>query len=359
MSNTTSEKGQKNLINVIGEDVYSFTSDSFVTAEEVKSGFYYSFVDVNGLWRFRRSYIPESDEIFKETLKYSPEEEDYFPIEQYHTTFGKIQKDVELFLSSKDFYTSNQIQYRRSYLVFGDAGIGKTRYFGNLVRKLIRDRNAICMQFNSPRVFLEFYEYGYNDFNRVLRDRLKIFVIDEFSEFADVHGNDNKNQTNHAILNVLDNMTLNENTLFFFCTNHPESIPDNIIDRPSRIDVLMEAGFDGFDMQQYIMNWYEFVMKKPFPEDSNGKLFLKKATTMSPAYLKEIFIYAHQHQLSLLEVYEMQMERKKMIADRFQRAQENKSKGKKRAGFSLDEPVDDQLTEEDVPSTYRETGNAD
>ena len=81
-----------------------------------------------------------------------------------------------------------------------------------------------------------------------MTNRLKVIVIEELATL--VQRNDYT-----ELLNLLDHMALQDNVLFLMTTNSPDVIPENIIDRPSRVDILEEVGNDGY-IEGYTEAWY-------------------------------------------------------------------------------------------------------
>jgi len=329
----TTKKSEYVLIESFG--TYQIVRNKVVP--KLPSGFYRTYVDSDGGFNIdsfftkKTATAKEWDEFCK-TLKWNEEYEDYFPIENYHSVLRGVSTDLDAFLSSRDFYTANDIQYRRSYLLFGDAGIGKTRFVTRLVNKLVAEMDAISIEFHSKENFLGFMRSGYQLFTAVAKDTLKVYVFDEFSEFTDIRQEDTKSEVSHQLLRFLDNPHNNDNSLFFFCTNHPESIPDNIIDRPSRIDMVYNIGLEGFDREGFIRGWYEFIMKRPLPDTEDTQKFITQTNIITPAHLKELFVYSYQRNITLWQAYELMCERKRMIESRFKMASEKKGSNR-RAGF--------------------------
>ena len=113
---------------------------------------------------------------------------------------------------------------------------------------------------------------------------------------------------------------LRDNLLFFDGQpNSPElTPPENIIDRPSRVDILAEVDAEGYQ-PGFIQAWYHYITGKfPSPESWNGHSFM--AAGLSPAYLKELFILTEVEEISVDAAWKRLKKRRVPLTKRIHKA---------------------------------------
>lgn len=247
------------------------------------------------------------------TLRYM--DQNYFPMEKYVTPFQELKTIIKAFIASKDFYTDKRLDYKRSILLYGDPGVGKTRFLANLADDLIVNEDAIVIRIES-RKHLEHYFAGIPAINDFCKGRLKVVLVEELSELLRGRSADSD------ILNMLDSTLLKDDIIYLITTNYPESIPKNIIDRPSRIDDTIGVHQNHFT-EEFIQAWYQHLMGEPFPEkDVNTGFISQMSGKYSPAYLKELFLRAYMRQSSLQDALEEIDQRRRNIRTAFRQKQD-------------------------------------
>jgi len=213
----------------------------------------------------------------------------YFPMEEYHVGLKQVNEGIDAFLKSKDFYYQNRLGYKRGVLLYGPPGTGKSRYVEHKCDQLITDYDAIVLRLQSYGDLDVLLSRGLYVVKAKMTNRLKVIVIEELATL--VQRNDYT-----ELLNLLDHMALQDNVLFLMTTNSPDVIPENIIDRPSRVDILEEVGNDGY-IEGYTEAWYEFLMGEKMQESWKSMNFYGKI--VNPSYLKELFISAKINSISI------------------------------------------------------------
>lgn len=239
-------------------------------------------------------------------------ERGYFRMEEYHTGLMKIEKNFESFLNSKEFYKEHNLGYKRSALLYGAPGTGKSRYIENLSLRLIHQQNAIVIRIESSHDLAVLLQKGIYYINNKMQDRLKVIIIEELATLV--------MRDNHTeLLNLLDHTHLRDDIIFLMTTNNPERIPENIVDRPSRVDILEEIGVEGYT-DEFIEAWYEHLMNEPMPSEWKHLQFYKN--NLSPAYLKELFISMKVNKMKIEESWNEIERRRKKIRSRFKQETE-------------------------------------
>ncbi|KAF5373581.1 hypothetical protein D9758_000658 [Tetrapyrgos nigripes] len=160
-----------------------------------------------------------------------------------------IEKDVNAFLSRREWYANRGIPYRRGYLLYGPPGSGKTSFIQALAGVLNYD---ICL--------LNLSERGLGD------DRLTHLLSNaperSFILIEDVDAAFNKRvQTSEdgyqssvtfsGFLNAIDGVASGEERVLFLTTNHIDRLDPALI-RPGRVDVAEYIG-DASPLQAYTL----------------------------------------------------------------------------------------------------------
>jgi hypothetical protein len=234
------------------------------------------------------------------------EGEGYFPMEKHHAGLADAERNVQAFLAARSFYKERNLGYKRSLLFYGAPGTGKSRYIDNLGNRLIRDYDAVVLRVESPHELSALLNHGIPVLKKVLHNRMKVIIIEELVSLID------RNYSTE-ILNLLDHPFLKDDLLFLITTNNPENVPQNIVDRPSRVDLLVEVNTNGLQ-PGFVPAWYEFLMGSPIPDEVNTQL--ESTTELSPAYLKELFVSSHVcTQTTAHTLEELKIRRKKLKAE--------------------------------------------
>jgi hypothetical protein len=154
-----------------------------------------------------------------------------------------ILKDMNLFLSNKDHYRKLNIPHKRGYLFYGPPGNGKTNAILSLVPKINID-GAIWIFVNGKLGQTQTWDHIIKHENR----RLKIIVLEELV----THTNGDSKQ----LLNLLDGVNGLDNFIVIATTNYPEEIPSNIIQRPSRFDIVRHIDLPDYNTVGKIIEFY-------------------------------------------------------------------------------------------------------
>lgn len=232
----------------------------------------------------------------------------YFPLHLYNEALEEVHEGIIKFLNNKEFYTKADLGFKRSVLLYGLTGSGKSRYLDWLSKELITELNAIVIRINSVGELGRLNEFGLLTINRMLNNRLIIILIEELSALV---GSRNGHL---SLLNTLDSPLLRENVLFLATTNNPDRIPTNIIARHQRLDELVEISPES-NSSEFTEAFYHFVFQEPMNQKYKASEWFSKQLT--PASLKELFVYAKLNKVDLDESYNRIKEREQKIRDNF------------------------------------------
>lgn len=176
----------------------------------------------------------------------------------------ELLADLDTFLSQRAFYAEKGINYKRSYLLYGRGGTGKTSiatalakhlnyglYVLNLAAYEKEDEfQRICSYIPSKAVIL------LEDIDCVLQDR-------------DVKGDDLNFST---ILNFLDGVYAPSDCVFVLTTNKPDSLDAALI-RKGRVDLALHIDYpDAAEVEAFMSDFYDQDVQIPmfFERRANG-----------------------------------------------------------------------------------------
>ncbi len=231
----------------------------------------------------------------------------YFPLHEYNEGLKVAYNDLITFLNNIDFYSENELGFKRSQLFFGLHGTGKSRYIDWITKELIKHLDAIVIRINSVSEIERILSDGILILNELTKKRLVVFVIEELAQIVNLAGH-------IALLHFLDNNLLRDNVIFFSTTNTPERIPANIIARYQRIDQIIEVSSKD-NGEEFIAEFYKFVFNEELPVKYKHSDWY--SDDLTPAALKELFVYSKMRGVDLNEAYIRVLEREKIVKNRF------------------------------------------
>jgi len=146
-----------------------------------------------------------------------------------------IADDATEFLTSKDWYLSVGLPYRRGYLLYGPPGCGKTSFVSALAAKM--NLSICCLTLSNDSLDDQSLNERLHDApgNAIilLEDIDSVFIE---RNVADSHSS---RVTFSGLLNSIDGVASQEGRLFFMTTNHIEKLDPALL-RPGRCDVRCE-----------------------------------------------------------------------------------------------------------------------
>jgi ATP-dependent 26S proteasome regulatory subunit len=237
-----------------------------------------------------------------------------------------IKNDMQLFLTSEEWYQHRDIPYTRGYLFYGHPGTGKTSMIKGL--SLFSKRHIHYLMLNEVETDAQLIELiksiNYKETILVIEDIDAMLNIvksrnmeqksyEEFMNEKDKdkrmtkeewekHNNENKNKrstiTLSGLLNVIDGLFSSHGRILIMTTNHPE-ILDSALIRPGRIDC--KFSFDNCNKDQ-IGKLYEMFFNRELSELNKIQLQRIKKE-YSPAEITSIFLrYRNSPELALKEL---------------------------------------------------------
>jgi len=188
----------------------------------------------------------------------------------YDNNLGhEVLQDIQHFLVNREWYLKMDIPWRRSYLLHGTPGSGKTSLIAALAAELQRDIYSINLNntdFSDDRLLELMNSVPMGDF-------LLIEEVDCIFEGRDMK-TDRQQLTFGGLLAALDGVASAEGRILFMTTNHRERLDPALI-RPGRADSHIE--FKGASHQQVCLMFERF-----FPEYSKEDIRSKVQAFVQP-----------------------------------------------------------------------------
>lgn len=233
------------------------------------------------------------------------EDNKYFPLHKYHKNLIEVYKDLNIFIKNEDYYNKRNINFKRSYLMFSDAGMGKSQFISYLSDQIIQQGGIVF-----DDVKISFIDELCPKIEQTHKDVWKLVVIEEMYNVIDSGGTKD-------LLKFLDNVNMKNKWLIILTTNYPNRIPNNLIDRPTRMDHLCHVSVDGYT-DNFYEDFYEFITGKEFSYDLISESNLNKIKeTLSIDYYKELILFSELHNLTMDQAWYKIHKRRKLIKNSF------------------------------------------
>jgi len=204
---------------------------------------------------------------------FNKEKNDTYDLIEFKDSAGdEIMAEFDEFWKRKDEYDKRGEPHKRGYLLCGPPGSGKTCLVRMMVDKFTGNGNIV---FTLNHIPIE----GLKTFQEVEPDR-KIMIVLE-----DVEAMLNYTEDEQALLQLLDGGIQHSNTVIIATTNYPEKLPDRIVNRPSRIDRVVEIDMPTRAMRASYIEQKAFHIKEEQLED-----WLDDTKDFSFAHVKELIM---------------------------------------------------------------------
>ncbi|KAG4070951.1 hypothetical protein HA402_001388 [Bradysia odoriphaga] len=215
-----------------------------------------------------------------------------------------IQKDLDEFIESKDWYKERGIPYRRGYLLYGPPGCGKTSFVKAIAGQIGYDIYEV--QLSNRQLTDESLNTLMSSINKnailLFEDVDAVFVprVQDEANSGEVNGLSGKLKYREpkgslsfsGLLNAIDGVASEEDYIVFMTTNQIEKL-DSALIRPGRID--MRQLIDYPDEHQIVAFFRRF-----YPDcgesvaETFAKAVMKLKCNPSVAQIQGIFL-KHKH----------------------------------------------------------------
>lgn len=193
--------------------------------------------------------------------------------------------EIRTFMNNKPRYEQRGLVHKRGILMQGPPGSGKTSVSELLCEMFVREMDGIVLLSESPGLIGD----GLSLVRQHEPDRPIMVVVEDIDVMIDDYGDG-------SLLNLLDGKYQHGGVVIVASTNHLDKLPDRLVNRPSRFDLVVSVGMPSKAARDV------FVRKlEPTMPSERVKRIVALTDDYSVAHLKELLL--------LTEVYDMPLER--------------------------------------------------
>lgn len=210
---------------------------------------------------------------------------------------NNILLDFQKFWENRERYQKYEFVYKRTYLMYGPPGCGKTSLIALLSKELIK-RNGVILNINTVDQ-IELYDRVIKDIRDIEKEKPLIVIIEDidgYTEFGNIS----------RLLNILDGTYQTDNVIIIATTNYPERLEERFSSRPSRFDVRVLIDVPSPEVREF------YIKSKLKPEDLariDINEWIRNTEGFTLDHLKELilltFVLDNPFDDSLIQVKEM------------------------------------------------------
>lgn len=190
------------------------------------------------------------------------------------TAFEKVVFEIEKWMSNdtRKLYYDNGFLYKRSVLLYGPPGSGKSCIVNRVANEVIQ-KGGIVLFNVSPEYMNSIYEV----IDEIEEKRLVMVIFEELDQLVENY--------EEPLLHLLDGEIQRENVIYIATTNYLDKVPKRIM-RPGRFSLTLEVEFPSKEAREYYLQVKLSDNKGKFDEEE-VKMWCDKTEGFSIDELKE------------------------------------------------------------------------
>lgn len=210
--------------------------------------------------------------------------------------YKTFEEQFDFFFGNPERFEKHDIPHKRSVLLIGPPGNGKTFLIQSMLREICKNKfNTYGFEITREN-FSILHSMGLNSWLKkyTYKDSKWFFFLEDFQELLDAHGKMDLLQAMQGIKGI-------ENQFIIATTNYPEVIPKEFL-RPGRFDRIVLINRPTWPVRKAILT-YHFTKSNYQPDIPENQWNTVKDLTegMSGVYLSEIFKIAVCNELDIAE----------------------------------------------------------
>lgn len=231
---------------------------------------------------YELSYIPDMQQLIFEKIKFNHDELLELPSKEFKVVAGQI--DTFLTEKSKKAFKDYGFIYKRSILMHGVPGTGKTCLANRIANKVVAG-NGIVLFNPDPR----YLHLAFKALNDIQPETNLVIIFEELDRLVKVY--------EHDLLSLLDGEIQRDNVIYLATTNYISEVPARIM-RPGRFSSVVEIKFPDAKCREFYLN------KKIGHIDSKAEIkkLVKATGGFSIDEVKEVVLSTKCLMIPLVEV---------------------------------------------------------
>lgn len=200
-------------------------------------------------------------------------------IELLTAEFARFWSDGE-----RERYSSLGLLHKRSILLYGMHGTGKSALMLQTCRQLIAQHGGIGCEIKHPQLAIDCFEM----IRQIEPTRPIIATLEDLDGILQYTGSE------EHILSLLDGEHQIDGIFYIATTNYPQKLPARLTDRPSRFDLRIQIDFPTAEVRKAYLQ-----ARAPSLSDRELHRWVEATEGFSVAYLRELIVLTLLHGLSL------------------------------------------------------------
>jgi energy-coupling factor transporter ATP-binding protein EcfA2 len=210
-----------------------------------------------------------------------------------------VTDKIDCFFNKFDVYKELGFDIpKRTMLLYGPAGSGKSTIITEVVNKYIKDNKTAVFIWRTDKIEPSEVKSFFKTFEYIGIDKAILVAED----IGGVEAEEARMHSDPSLLALLDNQEKTFTIPIFIVatTNYPTMFIENLANRPNRIDDKVEVGFPDAKSRVDLLKF--FIKSTELDINLENKLKSKDCETFTPAHLREVVIRSRLYDKTMLEV---------------------------------------------------------
>jgi hypothetical protein len=225
-----------------------------------------------------------------------------------------VERGVEVFFNRLNIYEELKIDPKRSFLLYGPPGCGKSTVIAKVCNKYVASNDTAIVLWPTDKYEASVVKTFLNSFDYETHGIKRFFLIIE--DLGGVESADAYRPSESSLLALLDNVerTFKVPTVILATTNFPEMFLENLTNRPQRFDDVIEVKPPNPEFRAALLN---FFMAGAANEEAMLQIKKDKYSKLSAAHIKEIVVRSKLYDITLQNSIDLIYDKSAKAAKKF------------------------------------------